>query len=109
MDNRCSLASLSAVLPANDFEDDTFTAVLSAAAFLDDFPEDPFAAVLVEAPFVDDAFDDNASGSEPSLANGPEFIICSFFRFPMLSSSRLRLKSRFLFVTPYPLVEVFFS
>ena len=63
------LASLSAVLPADDFEDDSFTAVLSEAAFLDEFPEDPFVAVLVEAPFVDDdTFADNASGAEPSLA-----------------------------------------
>ena len=63
------LASLSAVLPVDDFEDDSFTAVLSEAAFLDEFPEDPFVAVLVEAPFVDDdTFADNASGAEPSLA-----------------------------------------
>ena len=39
LDNRCSIASLSAVLPADDFEDDTFTAVLSAATFWMIFPK----------------------------------------------------------------------
>ena len=81
-----------------------------AALSADDFPEDTFAAVLVEDPFVDDdTFADNASGAEPSLAEVSSSSLAAFFRLPLLSSLRLRSKSRFLFVACFPLVEVFFS